>query len=389
MTKSNHKVPIVRITELLKHPNADSLSIVRIGGYQCVVKTDNFKIGDLAVYVQPDSVVPQTEPFRFIWEGRQEEPDGQVREKYRRITVRKFRKEWGEGLLLPLTDFVYLDDLWDANVLSGFEEGEDVSELLGITHYEPPEPEDRSVVRKQQYKWPPKSLRGWFYYLLHLIGIDLNGPTGGANEKGPKNPPPVYDVEAYKNFVGAFEPDEQVVVTEKLHGSNARFTFDGNKMFVGSRQLWKSENSKCVWRRALAQNPWIEEWCRKFPGCTLYGEVFPTQKDFNYGTENGQVGFRAFDVLNAEGEWVPVYELADTEAMVLHTVNIPNTWVPVLYSGPFEESKIKPLVEGQSQIPGAKHIREGVVVRPAKERHVRGLGRLQLKIVSNKFLEVS
>lgn len=383
MTKSNHRCNVVKIQELLCHPNADSLSLVHIGGYQVVVKTENWKVGDLGVYVQPDSVVPQTSPFEFLWADKVF-PDGIVPEKHRRVTVRRFRKEWSEGLLLPVSDFSGGLQHDPRFAYGWLKEGNDVAEILGISHYDPPEPEDKTVTRKQQYKWPPKSFRGWVYYLLHLIGIDLNGNVGGSNSKGPKNPPPVYDVEAFKNFRHAFEPDEQVVVTEKIHGSNARFLFDGKTFFVGSRKLWKSEKSNCVWRQAVAQNPWIETFCRANPGVTLYGEVFPTQGDkFKYGTENGQVGFRAFDCLDASGAYVPVYEVSDTHQP------FPNTWVPVLYSGPFDEAKIKELVDGQSTIPGAKNIREGVVVRPIAERHVTGLGRLQLKLVSNKFLEIS
>jgi hypothetical protein len=62
-------------------------------------------------------------------------------------------------------------------------------------------------------------------------------------------------------------------------------------------------------------------------------------------------------------------------------------WVPVLYTGPFDWSVIRPLIDGQTTVPGAKGIREGVVIRPVKERHVRGLGRLILKCVSNAYLE--
>jgi hypothetical protein len=61
--------------------------------------------------------------------------------------------------------------------------------------------------------------------------------------------------------------------------------------------------------------------------------------------------------------------------------------VPVLYEGPFDADALKKLVDGDSMVPGAKNIREGLVVVPLVPRHVPGLGRLQLKIVSNKFLE--
>ena len=64
---ANHRADIIRVDVLEKHNNADALSIVRIGGYQVVVRTDSWKVGDLAVYIQPDSVVPVTKPFEFLW----------------------------------------------------------------------------------------------------------------------------------------------------------------------------------------------------------------------------------------------------------------------------------------------------------------------------------
>lgn len=388
--KSNHKVPVVRITEIRKHTNADSLEIIPISGtgYQVVTKLGQFKVGDLGVYVQPDSVVPQTEPFKFIWEGHQCEPDGQAPERKRRITVRRFRKEWSEGLLLPLTDFPIMAP-----------EGGDVSELLGVTHWEPEEQIDiHNVCRKQQYKWPPKSLKGWFYWITGKLGFDLNGPVGGDNEKGPKNPPPVYDVEAFKNFATVydsvsndylpiFNPGEQVIVTEKVHGSNARYMFDGKKFYVGSRKLWKSAKSKCVWREAVKQNPWIEEWCRANPGYTLFGEVCPTQEGFRYGCEQGQVKFFAFDILSPDGNWRSFPGTQEEELLRAIFEEEKLVTVPLLYNGLFDEAKIKILVDGPSLVDGAKHIREGIVIRPFVERHVHGLGRLQLKLVSNAFLE--
>ena len=93
MKPEHHKSPIVRINDIKPHLNADMLELINpLGGYQVVVRKGEFKVGDLAVYVYPDSVVPQTEPFKFIWENYLCE-GGIVPEKRRRITVRKFRKE--------------------------------------------------------------------------------------------------------------------------------------------------------------------------------------------------------------------------------------------------------------------------------------------------------
>jgi hypothetical protein len=62
-------------------------------------------------------------------------------------------------------------------------------------------------------------------------------------------------------------------------------------------------------------------------------------------------------------------------------------FVPLLYKGPYNKETIMSLVSGPSQVPGAKHIREGIVIKTAVERYERGVGRCQLKVVSNSFLE--
>ena len=365
MADSTHAVRVIRITEIVKHPNADTLGLVRIGGYQVVVKLDEFEVGQLVAYVQPDSILPERPEYAWLWADRGSNAGKPIPLRYRRVTARKFRKEWSEGLLLPL-----------AGEVNTMKEGDDVAEVLGITHYTPEEAVE--IQRRQQFQHWPHSLKGWFYFILYKLGF--NGSLGGENEKGPKNPPPIYDVEALKNYMNTFSPGELVQVTEKIHGSNARFLFDG-KMRAGSRKLWKSAKSKSIWREALAQNPWIEAWCRAHEGWTLYGEVTPTQKFkggdvVNYGGVPGQVQVLAFDVRIAEGNWV-----TPSGAVGLAAFSVPS-----LYYGPYDFEKIKALVDGPSAVPGAKHLREGIVIRAVPDRRVHGLGRAMLKVVSNEFL---
>src|SRR5208282_467704 len=145
--KSNHQANVVRIGAIRPHPDPETtkLELTDVGGYQVVIGKGNFKEGDLAVYIQPDSVVPQTEPFRFIWGSYAEAQEGYgeqaivVPESKRRITVRRFRKEWSEGLLIPVADFpnmFYNGENTGLENLSAV--GDDVSDLLGITHWIPP-----------------------------------------------------------------------------------------------------------------------------------------------------------------------------------------------------------------------------------------------------------
>lgn len=391
---SNHEAKVVRIEEIVKHPNADALGLVYVGGFQVVVRLDQFKVGDLAVYVQPDSLVPVTEPFRFIW-GEKQEPDGTVKEKYRRITVRRFRKEWSEGLLLPVSDFPELVKYARGTEAEGVfpQPGDDVADILGIEHWNPPDPEEERGPSNRQSRTKPKSLKGWLYYLRYLFlrvvtfGIyNPYGNTGGSNEKAPSNTPPIYDVENFKHYQDVFVPGETVVVSEKIHGSNARYVFQtsllnpSGKMYAGSRQFWKRFGSNNIWRKLLEKHSDLQAFLLKYPGHTIYGEVTPTQGGgFNYKSTKDQPEFWAFDILRPDGTWVPYTEAREMTA----GLNI--SWAPLLYHGPYDADHIAKLVDGPTRT-GDTHIREGVVISCEPDRHVRGLGRLKLKIVSNQYL---
>lgn len=310
MEKKNHQTNIVRLGEPRAHNNADSLELFDIGEYQVVAKKGSFKAGDLGVYIQPDSVVPQTEPFKWIWEAYVG-LDGTVPEKRKRITVRKFRGEWSEGLLLPVSDFSG-GLVHDPEMSYGWvKEGDDVSELLGITHYDPDKGKesaaDVETFKKQRSKYP-RSLKGWWYWLLHKLHIHTSGGQnhGFDNEDGLGFP--VFDVDALKHYKSAFEPEEQVTVEEKIHGSNARFVYKDGHQYAGSRTQWKAENANCIWRNALKVQPWIKEWCRAHEGYCIYGEIVPTQGEkFQYG--NTEPHLFVFDVRSPEGRWLEREEI--------------------------------------------------------------------------------
>lgn len=333
---SDHSCPVVRV-ELEPHPNADALSIVKVGGYQVVVRTDDWQDKEFGVYIPPDSIVPFQEPFEFLGE------------KHLRIKAKKFRGEYSYGLLIPAPD--------------GAKEGDDYASHFGIKHYEPPVPMS----------------------------------TGGDNVHAPPGVHPKYDVENYKSpkYNHIIPEGEPVVITEKIHGANARFIFTDDQMWAGSRTNWKKYDPKNIWWMALAQNPWIEKWCRAHPDHALYGEVFGQVQDLRYGTQKGEIRFCVFDILK-DGKWLSYPDtvglnLDCSEHCWLGQVHL-NTpindliWVPILYVGPFSEELALKLAEENSSIEGADHHREGVVIRPVVDRWDRKLGRVQLKIVGGKYL---
>lgn len=101
---STHKCEVVRVL-LEEHTNADCLSIVKVHGYECVVRTKEWNDGDLAVCIPPGSVVPNTERFKFLGDDK-------------RISVKNIRGRDSHGLLIPAP--------------KNAQEGDDCMEALGV-----------------------------------------------------------------------------------------------------------------------------------------------------------------------------------------------------------------------------------------------------------------
>jgi RNA ligase (TIGR02306 family) len=192
---------------------------------------------------------------------------------------------------------------------------------------------------------------------------------------------PKYDLESWRRYRHLFTLGEQVVVTEKIHGANARYAWRDDRMWCGSRTQWKRSSESSLWWQALRQNPWIEDLCRAWHDCVIFGEVFGQVQDLKYGAKPGQVMFRVFDVLTANRTWVDAVEL-----VALFTTD---TRVPVLLTGAYSHEAMEALALGDTAIPGAKHCAEGIVIKPFNERTDPHLGRVALKLVSNRYLERS
>jgi RNA ligase (TIGR02306 family) len=83
---------IQKIVDIQSIKDADRIEVATILGWQVVVaKSDNFKINDLIVYIETDSIVPERPEFEFL------------RERKFRVRIIKLKKTISQGLVLPLT----------------------------------------------------------------------------------------------------------------------------------------------------------------------------------------------------------------------------------------------------------------------------------------------
>src|SRR5258708_6330032 len=213
MAEATHKVEVVPVV-LESHPNADTLSIVRVFSFTVCVRTADWQGVNIGAYIQPDSVVPDTEQFAFLKKTPEDT-------KSLRIRVKKLRGVISMGMLVPAPE--------------GSQIGDDVAELMSVKHYEPA-----------------------------MTLVDGEVEPAPTHFYAPK-----YDVESIYRYSRLFEPGEMVYVSEKIHGANSRYCFDGERMWAGSRGEWKKQGFSAWWE-ALKQNPWIQEWCEASPLKVLY-----------------------------------------------------------------------------------------------------------------------
>ncbi len=358
---SEFHVNVVRLTNVQKHPNADSLYIAKIhGGYPVIFKGKEFggafQEGDLAVYIPVDSVVPATK--EWAWMSPQVEqllPGGEKvmvdpeapRDKDRRVKAKRLRGVFSMGMLAPVPD--------------GAADGQDVAELMGITKYEEPE----EAVAAQR--------------------------TDGFQVKAPRLAimPSVYDIEGMRRYPDAFRPGEEYVVAEKIHGQNARFVHDGERLHVGSRARWLTTDQRHTWSDA-AKRYMLEEKLAKHPNVVFFGETFGNNGDMAYGVDRDKTGddllfFDAWD--SAAGRFLDYAELAAACA------DLGLGMAPELARGTWKEGEFERLLalaEGKTTLKGG-HVREGFVIRPLRERCMDREGgfvggRLILKLHGEGFL---
>lgn len=347
---SEHAVKVITIREVRPHDNADKLEIVPIGGWQAVVRKGDFKPGDLAIYVEPDYVVPLDRPeFKFL------DKDGKGKLKHR-LRMMRLRGASSYGLLIPIPDAFK-----DVDGKCIFHDGDDVMALLGIERWEPKVHASTTATMLDKSFWPQTYT-------------------------------PTFDLENLQNFERALEPGEMVNVTEKIDGANGRFLYHDGKFHIGSRTRWLKWEEEAIkdevtgerfppsiWRLAHDRYPQIEAWCRANEGTTLFGEVFGRVQDLKYGRPN-EIDFVAFAALRNDTwlDWQPV-------SWQLHDLEIP--CVPILYQGPYDRELVAQLAEQDSALAGAPagHMREGVVITPVKERRDSRGNRISLKLISNRF----
>lgn len=314
---SEFHVEVVKIGKIEKHPNADTLSITNVNGYPVILKTGWLQEGNTAVYIPVDAIMPADDPeYEYLGSSR-------------RVKAKRLRGIFSMGMLAPARP--------------EWEVGRNVQQILGITKYEPP--------------------------------VET-GPSG-EDERDPGYLPCYTDIEGLRRYEDTLIPGEEIVLTEKIHGANARFLWREDRLWVGSHTRIKKEDGNTMfWRVANRLN--LKEKLIQVPNIALYGEIFGQVGKFKYGATNGDPRLALFD---AKDTTTMKYLDYDDFLALAKKLDLPT--VPELYRGPWSPD-LKSMCDGNSTL--ANHIREGFVVRPVHERWDNKIQRVILKMHGEEFL---
>lgn len=340
---------LVKEIKIELHPNADRIELGYIDGYTTIVQKNIFKTGDLVAYIPEASIVPDDLLKEMGLVGKL------AGSKHNRVKAIRLRGIFSQGLVYPAKP--------------NWEIGQDVTEELGITKYEP---------------WIPAHLSGEVYN----IGLECIYN---------------YHIENLQKYPNTFD-GELVDITEKIHGT---FLMCGlvpkscqqkehyhKEFFVGSKGLggrglvlkWNEKNESNVYIKA-AKKFEIYEKMKAYFGETedpvlMLGEVYGKGiQDLHY---DEPLGFKCFDIcIKKDSRWVFIDSIE--LASILDKIGIEK--VPTLYSGPYSEEIVQQYTKGTETLSGKEvHIKEGIVIKPSKERQDFRFGRVILKNKSEKYM---
>ena len=213
-------VTVTKVLSINPHPNADKLELAMVFGYPCVVQIGKLSVGDLVYYIPPDAVLPDAFITRHNLEF--------VRKDGRTKSI-KLRGYLSQGIILPIDENVDIEVDW-----KNIKEGDNIAEQLGITKYEPKDTRKNVSTSERSSGKKTKRARNNSKFIKYT------------------------SINNIKRYMDVFDDDDEVIVTEKIHGTNFRFG-------------WLTPDKLTFWQR-------VTQWWTKE---TLY--------DFCIGSHNVQL----------------------------------------------------------------------------------------------------
>ena len=360
---------IQKILQLEEIPGADAIEKATVLGWQVVVKKGQFKVGELCVYIQIDTIAPEIPFFEFL------------RERSFRIRSIKLRKCLSQGLIVSKDDCLIINSqLPNNSIFLNWKEGEDASEFLNIKKYskEVNIPEEKISVPKTFWK---RMKYYWHRYILHkgkFLPTKAPFPTDlvhKTDEERIQNIPWVLEKYAGKEFS----------VTEKLDGSSITIIRDKKRSWLGKTiyydricsRNYELLNKTNEWYKVYESNRFeivmnkLQDYFQTY-NIIVQGEYIGKPQGNPYKVDNQ---IRVFNIFVEKHQLQP--EDFDRTCNHLQIPRCPRLANFVLYNTMSIQNLLN-IAENKSQLNVVVE-REGIVMRSLD-------GTLSFKVISNKFL---
>lgn len=396
---------VARITKITPIEGADNIELVTINdGWVCIAKIGEFKVGDLCIYFEIDSKLPEAEWSEFL---------ASKHYKVKTMKLGKF-KVISQGLALPVSAFgwelgttgQFAGDvpiiITNDNTFPYFAEGDFLTSYLGVT-YSVVEDNKRKAPSADKYKKMaqrhPKIFQKPFVKWLYKKdwGKKLLFVFFGKKKDARNWPQWVVktDEERIQNMPWILQDKEEWFATEKIDGTSTTFTMKrggllkNNEYYVCSRNVvFDTPNKSCFYDNnvylEMAEKYHIKEVLTKMlvlddtlDFVTIQGETYGAEiQKRDYSLKDHKLA--VFNVILGEKGEKPVRLNPKQMVELMDIYNIP--CVPIIdehFILPDSIEELLTIADGKSQIDGK--MREGLVFRSYN-------GEKSFKAVSNEFL---
>lgn len=392
---------VTHIDEIRPIPNYDRVEYARVGGWWVIVRKDQFKVGDLAIYIEVDARVPADNPaFEFL------------AKRDFKVKTLKMCKVVSQGLLMEPTDFGWtLNE--PAQFCGGVEtinangdtlaEGDFLTERLGITYADPEDNKRKANTEDKYQKMKhrhPKIFKSKFakWMMKTQFGRDIMFFFFGK-KKDKKHSFPYWvvktDEERCQNMPFLFpgDPNTHWYATEKIDGTSTTFTMKRKKIgkpefLVCSRNVvFDVPNKACFYET----NVYLE-MAEKYNVKSVLADILRNDTSLDFVTLQGETygkdiqkrdyskdyhDFMAFNLIFGYKNGTVIrfnpMEMVDR----LYKYNIPTVPIIGAFIIPATCDELLEIATGKSAIDGG--MREGLVFRSED-------GARSFKAVSNEFL---
>lgn len=367
---SDYRVPYTQILNVQPHPNADKLDICTVYGFQVITQRNSYKIGDRALYIPIDSILPPNLEAHLF------PADSKVKLSKSRVRQIRLRGLASQGMLVAADSF-FGRTSWKLE--------EDYSVELNIQKYEPPTKGSAQTIGKDKAKGKKKD---------HPLFLKYNG------------------LDNIKWFPSLFLEGDQVVVQEKLHGTNARASLlphvpvgllgrlrkwlglapkydrvygSNNVQISGKKVSGNAYYATDVYGQAFGD---IDVFSKLQPGETVYGEIIGEGIQANYSYGHSRPVFVLFDVrVYRNGQ----FSYLNPEMAAQYARDRGFLFVPVLHTGVYQQGQIGLLSSGPSVYCPAQKVREGIVIKSRNKYSVENTGaicsKMALKWINEVYLD--